>query len=266
MKDLMEGLSMSRDEDGDLDLLVDDNEARQQFERFALCLVGRLLTDRTVNFNSIQNRMADVWRPRKGVTVKDIGDGLFLFQFNHMVDLRRVSDGGPWSFDNHMLVLHHLQPEQSPAEIPSFFYDINNNSSVWREYMRIRVTIDVRLRLVRYKNIKKRDGSQGKVYFKYERLNTFCFVCSLLGHSKRFCSKQFEVDGSVVRNWDISLRVPNYRSVGQLRSRWLRPDGSGNVFVDDGGEESLVGEHCKVNPSLIKEGNLYGENQGLEKC
>ena len=38
-------------------------------------------------------------------------------------------------------------------------YDNNNNSSVWREYMRIKVSIDVCLPLVRYKNIKKKNGS-----------------------------------------------------------------------------------------------------------
>ena len=68
-------------------------------------------------------------------------------------------------------------------------YDTNNNASMWMKYMRIRVSIDVCLPLIRYKNIKKKDGSQGRVTFKYERLTIFCFLCCLVGHSKRYCPK-----------------------------------------------------------------------------
>ena len=65
--------------------------------------------------------MADLWRPGKGITLKDISDSLFLFQFYHIVDLRSILEGGPWSFDNHLLILHHLKPEKPPSEVPLVF-------------------------------------------------------------------------------------------------------------------------------------------------
>ena len=114
----MDGLSIGRDEESDLDQLGDHGKAREQLEKYELCLVGRFCTDRGINYNSMQNRMADLWRLWKGITIKDIGDSLFLFLFYHIVDLRRILEGRPWSFDNHLLILHHLQPEESPSEVP----------------------------------------------------------------------------------------------------------------------------------------------------
>ncbi|XVF39054.1 hypothetical protein PTKIN_Ptkin01aG0004900 [Pterospermum kingtungense] len=65
--------------------------------------------------------------------------------------------------------------------------------------MKVRLLLDVPLLLARYKMIKKWDGSLFKVTFKYERLTIFCFICGLLGHSKRFCPKHLDGDSSEVQ-------------------------------------------------------------------
>jgi hypothetical protein len=36
------------------------------------CLVGRFLCDRTIHFNSMRVRMADLWKPVKGVIIKEV--------------------------------------------------------------------------------------------------------------------------------------------------------------------------------------------------
>lgn len=54
--------------------------------------------------------MADIWRPGKGVTIKDLEQERFWFQFHHQLDLDRIIKGGPWSFDNYMLVLKGVTP------------------------------------------------------------------------------------------------------------------------------------------------------------
>ncbi|XVF53470.1 hypothetical protein PTKIN_Ptkin05aG0101600 [Pterospermum kingtungense] len=72
----------------------------------------------------MRNKLAGVWQPVKGVAVKDIGAGRFLFQFFHVSDLKRVRDGGPWSFDNNMLVIHQVLPGEVPALVPLNHLDI----------------------------------------------------------------------------------------------------------------------------------------------
>lgn len=71
-------------------------------------------------------------------------------------------------------------------------YDAKNNSSIWREYMRVRIKLDVRKPLKRKKKINRRDGSEFVVSCKYERLGDFCFFCGLLTHTDRFCRRNLE--------------------------------------------------------------------------
>lgn len=129
-------------------------------------------------------------------------------------------DGGPWSFDSHPLIFHRLLPSEAPANISLNFVDFwvqiynlpidfmsetvgkmlgnfigkfveddtSNNSTFWRNYMRIRVSLDVQQPLKRFKKVKKQGGEWVVVQFKYERLGSFCFICGILGHSDRECS------------------------------------------------------------------------------
>lgn len=71
-------------------------------------------------------------------------------------------------------------------------YDSKNNSNIWREYMRIRVRLDVRNPLKRKKNIVKKDKSEVVATCKYEKLGDFCFISGLLSHTERFYKKKFE--------------------------------------------------------------------------
>ena len=78
--------------------------------------------------------------------------------------------------------------------------------------MRIRVLLDVRQPLKRWKRIRKPQGEWSLVQFKYERLNTFCYLCGMLGHSEKFCDKFFSItDGEIKREWSPDLCVPMRR-------------------------------------------------------
>ncbi|XVF65074.1 hypothetical protein PTKIN_Ptkin09bG0217600 [Pterospermum kingtungense] len=72
-------------------------------------------------------------------------------------------------------------------------YDVSNNSSFWRNYMRIMVSIDVRIPLKKKKRVSWPGRYSYDVHFKYERLPNFYFVCGLLGHTENFYSKVFDL-------------------------------------------------------------------------
>ncbi|CAN0855240.1 hypothetical protein LINGRAHAP2_LOCUS6154 [Linum grandiflorum] len=55
--------------------------------------------ERNINFNAMRTQMANLWRPREGVTITDKGEGLILFRFYHPLDKDLVLEGGPWTFD-----------------------------------------------------------------------------------------------------------------------------------------------------------------------
>ncbi|CAN1732351.1 hypothetical protein LINPERHAP1_LOCUS1592, partial [Linum perenne] len=65
------------------DLLDDASE-----ESFELCAVGTFVTDKTINFVAMKTQLAKLWKPGRGVTIEDKGEGLYLFRFFHEIHLR----------------------------------------------------------------------------------------------------------------------------------------------------------------------------------
>lgn len=203
--------------------------------------------ERNVNVRAMKSKMTDVWRPAMGINIKEIDQGMFLFQFYHKEDMYWVLRGGPWSFDNSMLVLAEIPKGEEPGnvslwhlnmwvqiyDLPSGFmtegvgkqlgdffgefieYDHKNNSSIWREYMRSKVRIDVRKPLKRKKKIIRRNGSEIIVSCKYERLGDFCFTCGVMTHTERYCGKFLNREKEEVDNeWGSWLRAQPRRNMG----------------------------------------------------
>lgn len=116
-------------------------------------------------------------------------------------------------------------------------YDSSNNASIWREYMRLKIKVDVGLPLKRRNKIYRRDRTKCVVNCKYEKLDDFRFLCEMLSHTERFCKKRLE-GGSyyVAREWGSWLRAPPRRGAAQGRSIWLRDEGTkewGGNFRND---------------------------------
>lgn len=137
----------------------------------------------------------------------------------------RVTSGGPWSFDNHLLILGRVGVGAVLANISLFHvpfwvqvhnllmgfmttlvgkplgnyigefmeYDALNNTNLWWKYMRIRVLFDVRTPLKCTKKIKLQGEEWNVVSFKYERFGNFCFLCGLLSHTERYCLTRFNM-------------------------------------------------------------------------
>nr|KYP64441.1 Uncharacterized protein At4g02000 family [Cajanus cajan] len=220
-----------------------------------LSLVGRFLTERTIRTMIMKDRMASIWRPVKGVSISEIQTNIFLFQFFHILDFNRIYEGGPWSFDNNMLILSKIHRGEIPTEVPLFHipvwvqvhnlpagfmsqevgkllgnaigeylaYDEKHNTSFWKAYMRIRVNLDIRKPILKEKKIKNPGEEWKTVNFKYERLGQFCYFCGFLGHNDSFCRKLFDsqVDDET-RNWDASLRATLRQQGNYGGAKWLR--------------------------------------------
>lgn len=99
------------------------------------------------------------------------------------------------------------------------FLESNRNTfvGVWRDYLRIRAIIQVDKSLKRSQKIKKlslrlflsllRDDWFW-VNFKYEHVPTFYFICGLLGHAEKFCSRIFAMPlNEIVKSYGPCMKV-----------------------------------------------------------
>lgn len=235
-------------------------------------LVGKFLTEKNINFSAMQNVMASLWRPNEGMEVYDLGGFGYSFVFYHKMDLQKVLDGGPWSFEQAMLVLYQLKAEEDPNtvqlnefeiwvqvyDLPRGFISENilktvgasigryvksdpkNFDGLWKSFVRIRVAMNVDKPLKRRMKIKREGDKWGWINFKYERLGTFCFVCGFIGHSERECNIVYANSDKVIdRAYGSWLRAPPKMSKQTAGSRWLR---SAGTYEYTGSKEQGLGE------------------------
>lgn len=81
-------------------------------------LVGKFLTEKNINYNAMQNVMAGLWRPKEGMEVYEMGGLRYSFVFFHKLDIHKVIDGGPWTFEQAMLVYHQVKEGEDPMAVP----------------------------------------------------------------------------------------------------------------------------------------------------
>ncbi|MCH95184.1 hypothetical protein A2U01_0016158, partial [Trifolium medium] len=244
----LDGLSLQEEEGFSFEF----DEVGEEQADLQWCLVGRFLCERPIHFNSMRVRMANLWQPVKGVAIKEAKPGIFLFNFAHPLDMEAVLIGGPWTFDNNTLVVDRVQLGMQIEHIPLFHadfwvqihnlpvglmkekvgislanyigsfveYDKNNNTSFWRQYMRVRVKVDVRQPLKKDTKVKNKEGEWCTVNFKYEKLGVFCFVCGIMGHAEKKCAIRFSMEhDDGIRGWSGEIRADDRRQRGRLVSR-----------------------------------------------
>lgn len=110
LEDLYVNLTLEDEEEGGI--IVEKSDALELKHTYVL--VGKFLTKKNINFNVMQNVLTSLWRPKEGMEVHDLGGLRYSFVFYHKMDGQKVIDGGPWSFEQAMLILHQLKDGEDP--------------------------------------------------------------------------------------------------------------------------------------------------------
>lgn len=204
-------------------LIVDEAEAYKD-ELFRRTLAGKLWTNNTYNVKAfMQTTIQYSWRLKNPVEVEDLDKNLYLFRFSTKKDVDNVLKNGPWSFKNKVIILQKITGEEQPAELDmlkkvSFWVRIyelplklrsdsiakkigdligvheeTDQRDVYRmgRFLRIRVLLDLNRPLMRGTMIRYQERNL-QVFFKYERLPTFCFKCGRIGHQIMECDENIE--------------------------------------------------------------------------
>ncbi|KAK4426699.1 hypothetical protein Salat_1438600 [Sesamum alatum] len=183
---------LSLTEDEAPGLVISQSDWEKGAGGFRLTLVGRLLTHRSVLFDSLKDSLVRLFQTARGVSIRKVSDSRFCLVFNHFEDLRRVLDLRPWIFDRNLVVLQSLAPTADPLttnlDWSSFFVhvhdlpyaqrtvavlryigdclgawmdeaDINRDIS-WFENVRVRLNINVTVPLKRALRLRSEHGDE----------------------------------------------------------------------------------------------------------
>ncbi|KAK5811963.1 hypothetical protein PVK06_027355 [Gossypium arboreum] len=72
---------------------------------------------------TIHTTLATPWHPHGRISISDQSEKGYLFEFYYAIDINRVIDGNPWTFNKHILVLHRLKSGEDPLRVP--LYSVN---------------------------------------------------------------------------------------------------------------------------------------------
>lgn len=202
------------------DIVVDSGIRARAIEECAVSLVGRLLSKRGFNRAALKDTMRKVWGSPGGLRIVDVGDNLFHFRFSNKLDLQRVLNGGPWCFDNMLLLLKKWEVGMTTESVE--FHDVDfwvqlwglpfecispeigkmignrigvvvemgkmTEQSEWGRYIHVRLKLPLDYPLRRGGNVVLGKGQKFWVDYKCERLPLFCHYCGRLNHETRDCS------------------------------------------------------------------------------
>lgn len=116
----MQNVTLEEEEEGDIAVedndVVEDIEALEGFD-VHLCLVGRFINEGMVDFTAMKHTLASVWKPGKCVNIKEIDVNLYIFQFYHELDIKRVLSGSPWTFNRKALIIARMKEGDVPRSI-----------------------------------------------------------------------------------------------------------------------------------------------------
>ena len=111
----LENMKLTTDEEEVISILDEGREA--EIESCSLSLIGKFLMCRSFNKRAAQGTLKRAWGLENQVQVVEVGANLFQFKFNSEFDMNRVLKGGPWTFDNQVLLLVHWKSGMTAGNV-----------------------------------------------------------------------------------------------------------------------------------------------------
>ncbi|MBA0592137.1 hypothetical protein Gorai_009124 [Gossypium raimondii] len=176
-----------------------DTEARPQKSPYDLCLVGCCLTTNVVHSAAMKNTMANLWHPLGGIQISNLGEKRYLFRFFYEVDVEQMHEIPTGYFS-----------EQVAQQLENFVgkfldYDTKQFSQGFKNYMRIRVQIDIWKPLMRKRKILIPQANPVYVKFRTQPMRASITLSVWLGEENLGRNFGKEVGREEKRNFKEGL-------------------------------------------------------------
>ncbi|KAJ8769641.1 hypothetical protein K2173_005244 [Erythroxylum novogranatense] len=86
--------SLSIREKENLEFVIPSEAIKHNEVNHDLCLLGKLVGERSINAEALERMLLSLWRPLRGAFIKPMEDSnLYLIQFYHHIDLKKMIAG-----------------------------------------------------------------------------------------------------------------------------------------------------------------------------
>ena len=224
MANSMNKLRLTSDEE---EIIAISDEGRLEvLESCNLSLIGKFLTCKPYNKMAAKNTIRRAWGIDDAMQILEVGPNLFQFKFLSKFEMERILRGGPWSFDNPLLILQRWKKGMTVGNIkmenaslwvqiwgalldmisPQVAKQIGGHLSEveeveWKKkkdainfFMCVRVSLPISKPLRRGGFIAGTNGERYWVDYKYERLPIFYHYCGILGHDFKNCAAHYAAE------------------------------------------------------------------------
>ncbi|KAK3027803.1 hypothetical protein RJ639_041971 [Escallonia herrerae] len=82
-----------------------EGENDDKVVQFSWSLLGKLLTSRQINSKAFKETFCKVWNWDRSFKIVDVGPNIFHLRFSTTISMTKVVEGGPWSFDDNLLLV-----------------------------------------------------------------------------------------------------------------------------------------------------------------
>ncbi|KAF7820596.1 TMV resistance protein N-like [Senna tora] len=206
----------------DSPLMLDWDESKASRVRKKL-LIGKLITEKSLNRNTVKSMIAKGWGISKGLNISEVSQNLFIFSFDKEADCDRVIRDGPWSILGQLLNVKRWSPEIPLSDVnfgfcefwaqfhglPLESFSAKNvaklgrlvgktiavedpveNEKIARSFVRAKVLVDLSKPFVDGFWIPRPNSPRIWLNVKYERLQHLCYQCGRVGHDHKQCGEE----------------------------------------------------------------------------
>ncbi|KAH9783095.1 zinc knuckle protein [Citrus sinensis] len=257
------------------------------------CLIGKILLNRGIHIEGLRIAMRQVWKTLREVKIESMGENFFMFKFGSEEDKKRVFAGGPWHFDNALIVF------TEPTGVGDIKKQSFSHTSFWIQFhnvplmcmdkyavqklgsligkvedvdtdevgecvgpiVRTRISVDVTRPLKKIMFLQQEDRVKTPIGVQYERLPKFCFCCGLVGHQYRECLKYKgqQKEKLAYGSWLKALPVTEWNRKNRRRGKWNKEHHQQNLeMVNTASQNQNQTRQTQSNP---KKDNGSGQSE-----